>query len=316
MVTRARERGQPGALSVAGGADHADRVRHPAPARCSVEPCVQSGAAGSRRRLDSAPRGRRRHPAHHRVPFPALADGEADAHIRDMSENIGRVLGRRCISKPSLRRWQCTSRARRRRACARARAAGRACCSWAGISPIGNCSRSRSPISASTAPGAAAPAQPFRPRARLARLRYAHGLDEQIASGESVFERVCETLERSASSRCLPTSGRQGSSRRSSASRRPPTSFLRAARGATGAPIVLMSMRRLGPARFSSIPSADRRVGGQSGTGDHAAHQRAHFEAELIAAPGQWLWGHPRWADALDGRPSEPSSLRRPAIER
>src|SRR5690348_9544551 len=28
-----------------------------------------------------------------RVPFPAITDAQADGHIRDMSENIGRVLG-------------------------------------------------------------------------------------------------------------------------------------------------------------------------------------------------------------------------------
>ena len=85
----------------------------------------------------------------------------------------------------------------------------------------------------------------------------------------------------------------------------------------TGAPIVLMSMRRLGPARFSITFQPPRSFTPDDDEAAIAGWINAFFEAELRATPGQWLWGHPRWGDALSqlhsARPTTKIQRRSPA---
>ena len=65
-------------------------------------------------------------------------------------------------------------------------------------------------------------------------------------------------------------------------------------------------MRRLGPARFAIGFQPPRTFGPDDDEITITAWINSFFEGELRATPGQWLWGHPRWGDALDNKPAEP----------
>ena len=242
-----------------------------------------------------------------RVPFPALTDGEADAHIRDMSENIGRVLGEALHLEAFVGAGNARLALEGVEHVHEARAAGR------GVLFVGghfaNWELFEVALASLGLDGAKVLQHPHNPFVLelVAVHRYAYGLDEQIASGESVFERVRETLRGGRIVQMLADQRPHKGIKAPFFGIETTTNVVpaRAARE-TGAPIVLMSMRRLGPARFAirfhppiAVSAADS---------ERALTERinAHFEAELIAAPGEWLWGHPRWGDALDGQASEP----------
>jgi KDO2-lipid IV(A) lauroyltransferase len=147
----------------------------------------------------------------------------------------------------------------------------------------------------------------------LARQRYRYGLDEQIASGEKVYWRVLNTLK---SGRVVQMLSDQQPSNGvkvpffglDTATNVVPA---RAARE-TGAAIVMMSMRRTRGARFELKFMPPMWV---NKTDDRVADElraltaiNEFYEGELRATPAHWLWGHPRWSDALEGRPAKATS--------
>ena len=81
----------------------------------------------------------------------------------------------------------------------------------------------------------------------------------------------------------------------------------------TGAPVILMSMRRLPGVRFAIEFHAARRFGLADDEVEIMTWVNAFYETQLRANPGQWLWGHPRWKDVFDNRPAEPLETPPPA---
>jgi KDO2-lipid IV(A) lauroyltransferase len=241
------------------------------------------------------------------VPFPDLSEAEADRLIDDMSENVGRVLGEalhlEAFAGPGNPRLVLSGTEHIEAARARGR----------GILFIGghfaNWELFEVALAGLGLDGAKVLQHPNNPFVleMAARHRYAYGLNEQIASGEGVFTRVCEALragrvvqmladQRTAKGAKVPFFGVET------------TTNLVPARAAreTGAPVILMSIRRLGPARFAITFHPPRSFGP---TDDEIAIMRwvnAFYEDELRATPGQWLWGHPRWADVFRDTPAQP----------
>lgn len=249
-----------------------------------------------------------------RVPFPAIADAEADTHIRDLGENIGRVLGE------ALHLEAFTGRDNRRLTLdgvehvEAARAQGR------GILFVGGHFANWELFEVALAnlglDGAKVLQHPHNPFVLelVAHHRYAHGLDEQIASGESVFVRVRDTLRAGRIVQMLADQRPHQGVRAPFFGVETTTNVVpaRAARE-TGAPVVLMSMQRLGPARFAITFRPPRNFGPGDDEAAIAAWINGFFEGEIAASPGHWLWGHPRWGDALRNEPTQPLVTPPPA---
>lgn len=241
------------------------------------------------------------------VPFPDLPEREVTRLIGDMSENVGRVLGEsmhlEAFAGSGNPRLVLTGTEH----VDAARATGR------GILFIGghfaNWELFEVALAGMGLDGAKVLQHPSNPFVleMVAHYRYAYGLDEQIASGEGVFTRVRDALnagrvvqmladQRTAKGAKVPFFGVET------------TTNLVPARVAreTGAPVILMSIRRTGLARFAITFRPPRSFGP---TDDEIAIMRwvnAFYEGELRATPGQWLWGHPRWADVFRDIPAQP----------
>lgn len=241
-----------------------------------------------------------------RVPFPELDDAGVRALAAEMGENIGRVLGE------SLHLEAFSGAGNPRLALAgtahveAARAGGR------GVLFIGghfaNWELFEVALAGLGLGGAKVLQHPHNPYVveSMAFHRYAHGLDEQIASGESVFTRVRAAL---AAGRVVQMLADQRQHKGVVAPFFGLETLCNAvpARVAreTGAPIVLMSMRRTGPVRFAVTFAPPRVFGPGDDERAITAWINAFYEAELRATPGAWLWGHPRWDDVLKGAPAE-----------
>lgn len=242
-----------------------------------------------------------------RVPFPALSDADAYAHIRDMSENIGRVLGEALHLEAFAGRDNPRLTYTGLDHVEAARAQGR------GILFVGGHFANWELFEVALAnlglSGAKVLQHPHNPFVLelVAHHRYAHGLDEQIASGENVFVRVRDTLKAGRIVQMLADQ-RPHQGVRAPFCRIETTTNAVPARAAreTGAPIVLMSMRRLGPARFAIGFEPPRTFGPDEDEVAIASWINRFYEGELNAAPGHWLWGHPRWGDALENEPAQP----------
>lgn len=130
--------------------------------------------------------------------------------------------------------------------------------------------------------------------------RYAFGLDEQIAQGEGVFVRARAALragrvvqmlcdQRTTKGAKVPFFGLET------------TTNLVPARLAreTGAPLVLMRIKRLGPARFEITFQPPRRFEYEDDEVEIMTWINGYFEGEIRAVPTQWLWSHPRWGDVF-----------------
>jgi Kdo2-lipid IVA lauroyltransferase/acyltransferase len=140
-----------------------------------------------------------------------------------------------------------------------------------------------------------------------ARQRYAFGLDEQIATGEGVFVRVRDTLRAGRVVQML------GDQRTSKGAKVPffglkTTTNLVPARAAreTGAAVILMSMRRLGAARFAIGFAPARRYGMGDDEVAIMGEINGFYEEQLRQTPAHWLWGHPRWDDVFKDIPAQP----------
>jgi Kdo2-lipid IVA lauroyltransferase/acyltransferase len=242
-----------------------------------------------------------------RVPFPSLTDDEADKLTREMSENIGRVLGEslhlEAFSGRDTTRLDLTGTEH----IEAARAQGR------GILFIGGhfanwelFEVALANLGLSGAKVLQHPSNPF-VLETIALHRYAHGLDEQIATGEGVFARVRDALRAGRVVQMLADQRTRKGAKVPFCGLETVTNLVpaRAARE-TQAPVILMSMRRTGPSRFAVDFQPARTFGPDDDEVAIMAWVNAFFEAELRAIPGQWLWGHPRWNDVFDGRPAQP----------
>ncbi|MEO7221221.1 MAG: lysophospholipid acyltransferase family protein, partial [Devosia sp.] len=74
----------------------------------------------------------------------------------------------------------------------------------------------------------------------------------------------------------------------------------------TGAPVILMSMRRLGPARFAIGFAPPRRYGMDDDEIAITREINRFYEEQLRRTPAHWLWGHPRWDDVFKDIPAQP----------
>ena len=150
------------------------------------------------------------------------------------------------------------------------------------------------------------PSNPF-VLASIARHRYAYGLDEQIATGEGVFVRVRDALRSGRAVQML-------ADQRTSKGAKVPffgvatTTNLVPARAAreTGAHVILMAMRRVGPARFAIEFSPPRSYGPGDDEIAIMGEVNGFYEEQLRRTPAHWLWGHPRWGDVFEGIPAQP----------
>ena len=242
-----------------------------------------------------------------RVAFPHMSDGEADALLVEMSDNIGRVLGESVhldafagADNPRL----ALSGVEHVTA---ARAEGR------GILFVGghfaNWELFEVALAGLGLRGGKVLQHPSNPfvLGLIARHRYRHGLEEQIATGEGVFARVREALrggrvvqmladQRTTKGAKVPFFGLET------------TTNLVPARAAreTGAAVILMSIERLGPARFAIGFAPPRHYGMADDEIAIMTEINGFYEQHLRRTPAHWLWGHPRWDDALHNIPAQP----------
>lgn len=242
-----------------------------------------------------------------RVPFPALTDSEADALTREMSENVGRVLGESlhlgAFAGPDNPRLVLDGIEH----VEAARAGGRGVLFLGGH--FANWELFEVALATLGLRGAKVLQHPSNPFVleQIARDRYAHGLDEQIATGEGVFTRVRDALGAGRVVQMLADQRTRKGVRAPFCGLDTTTNAVpaRVARE-TGAPVVLMSIRRTGTARFAVIFHPPRQFTLQDDEAAIMGWVNSFYEAELRAAPGQWLWGHPRWYDAQHNEPAQP----------
>jgi KDO2-lipid IV(A) lauroyltransferase len=242
-----------------------------------------------------------------RVAFPQIGDANADALLVEMNDNLGRVFGEsihlEAFTGADNPRLQIAGSEHVRAA----QAAGR------GILFVGghfaNWELFEVALANLELDGAKVLQHPSNPFVLelIAHHRYAFGLGEQIATGEGVFVRVRDTLRAGRVVQML-------ADQRTSKGAKVPffgldtTTNLVPARAAreTGAAVVLMSMRRLGPARFEVAFHPPRQF---SPADDEVAIMtwiNSFYEDELRRTPAHWLWGHPRWGDVFNDIPAQP----------
>ena len=248
-----------------------------------------------------------------RVAFPQMSEAQMDALLVEMNDNLGRVFGEAIhleafagAGNPRL----ALSGVEHVEA---AREAGR------GILFVGghfaNWELFEVALSNLGLRGAKVLQHPSNPfvLGLVARHRYAYGLDEQIATGEGVFVRVRDALR---AARVVQMLADQRTSKGAKVPffGVPTTTNLVPARAAreTGAAVILMSMRRLGPARFAIGFAAPRTYGMADDETDIMAEINRFYEEQLRATPAHWLWGHPRWDDVARDIPAQPLVTPRP----
>ena len=242
-----------------------------------------------------------------RVAFPEMSGADADALLVEMSDNIGRVLG----ESVHLEAFAGAGNGRLQLSGVEHVEAARA--SGKGILFVGGhfanwelFEVALANLGLSGAKVLQHPSNPF-VLGLIARHRYAYGLDEQIATGEGVFVRVRDTLRAGRVVQML-------ADQRTSKGAKVPffdlatTTNLVPARAAreTGAPVVLMSMQRLGPARFSIAFAAPRHYGMNDDEITIMGEINSFYEEQLRQTPAHWLWGHPRWDDVFKDAPAQP----------
>lgn len=242
-----------------------------------------------------------------RVPFPEVSDAEADALLLEMSENVGRVLGESLHLEAFAGVGNSRLELRGLEHVEAARAEGKGILFLGGH--FANWELFEVALTNLGLSGAKVLQHPSNPfvLGTIARHRYAFGLDEQIATGEGVFVRVRDTLRGNRVVQML-------ADQRTTKGAKVPffgldtTTNLVPARVAreTGAPVVMMSMRRLDGARFAVGFEAARHY---AMADDEIAIMREInevFERQLRETPAHWLWGHPRWNDVFKDVPAQP----------
>ena len=242
-----------------------------------------------------------------RVAFPQMSEAEMDVLLAQMSDNVGRVLGESVHLEAFTGVGQARLELSGMEHVETARAEGR------GILFVGGhfanwelFEVALANLGLSGAKVLQHPSNPF-VLGLVARHRYAYGLDEQIATGEGVFLRVRDALRAGRVVQML-------ADQRTSKGAKVPffgvetTTNLVPARTAreTGAPVILMSMRRLGPARFAITFHPPHRYGMVDDEVAIMGEINAFYEEQLRATPAHWLWGHPRWGDVFMGLPAQP----------
>ena len=242
-----------------------------------------------------------------RVAFPEMTEADMDALLAEMSDNLGRVLGE------SVHLDAFAGEGNLRLALSGVEHVHAARAEGKGILFVGGHFANWELFEVALAnlglAGAKVLQHPSNPFVLgiIARHRYAHGLDAQIATGEGVFVRVREALRAGRVVQML-------ADQRTTKGAKVPfcglatTTNLVPARAAreTGAPVILMSMRRLGPARFAVGFAPPRHYGPDADETAIMAEINGFFEQQLRATPAHWLWGHPRWADVSLGIPAQP----------
>jgi KDO2-lipid IV(A) lauroyltransferase len=242
-----------------------------------------------------------------RVPFPAMSDTQADHLIAEMSENVGRVLGEslhlEAFAGAGNPRLSLSGVAH----VDAARREGRGILFISGH--FANWELFEVALASLGLRGAKVLHHPSNPFVieTIAHRRYLHGLDQQIATGEGVFVRVRDTLRSGEVVQMLADQRTRKGAKVPFFGLETTTNLVpaRAARE-TGAAVILMSMQRLGPARFSVVFHPARRFGPADDEVEIMTWANRFFEDELKRSPGQWLWGHPRWSDAFENKPAQP----------
>jgi KDO2-lipid IV(A) lauroyltransferase len=152
----------------------------------------------------------------------------------------------------------------------------------------------------------------------IARQRYLAGFSEQVGAGEGVYRTFLRRLrqgkaalafvdQRVSNGIKVPFFGVETS-----------TNVIPArVAGKLGVAIVPMSVRRIAGSRVGFkvrfLPPLEYVSTGNATADDREFMIRINrfYEDEVRAVPGQWLWGHPRWDDALFG--IEPKRAHRAA---
>jgi KDO2-lipid IV(A) lauroyltransferase len=252
-------------------------------------------------------------PDHYRtmhVAFPGASEADLDAILLGMCENIGRVLGE-TVHLPDFA------------------GAGNPRVRLKGLGYIEDLKRKGGPIlflgghfgnweviqpalRAAGIDGLSVVQHPNNPHVLelIARLRYRAGLSGQVAAEEGVYAALRRQLKAGGAAAILADQRVLNGISATFFGLETMTNLIpaRLARD-LGVPVVLMSNRRLGGAHFE-IEFHEPLT--PAHTGDRAADERAFttrinrfYEEQILRAPAYWLWGHPRFDDAL-GRLSPP----------
>jgi KDO2-lipid IV(A) lauroyltransferase len=242
-----------------------------------------------------------------RVAFPQMSEVQMDALLVEMNDNLGRVFGESIhleafagADNPRLR----LSGVEHVEA---ARAEGKGVlfvgghfANWELFEVV------LANLGLSGAKVLQHPSNPF-VLSLVARHRYTYGLDEQIATGEGVFVRVRDALK---AGRVVQMLADQRTSKGAKVPffGVPTTTNLVPARVAreTGAAVILMSMRRLGPAQFGIAFAPPQHFSLDDDEIEIMAGINRFYEDQLRATPAHWLWGHPRWNDVAKDIPAQP----------
>ncbi|HEX4296581.1 MAG TPA: hypothetical protein VHZ56_01030 [Devosia sp.] len=242
-----------------------------------------------------------------RVAFPALSDGEIDAMLAEMNDNIGRCLAEGVHLGAFAGRDNSRLRLVGLEHLAAAQAGGRGVLFVSGH--FGNWELYEVALANLGLDGAKVLQHPSNPFILewVAKRRYAFGLGEQIASGEGVFVRVRAALKAGRVVQMLADQRTVKGAKVEFFGVETTTNMVpaRVAREA-GAAIVLMSMRRLQGAHFEITFHPPRFV---TMADDERAIMRwvnAFFEDQLRQRPAHWLWGHGRWDDVFLKLPAAP----------
>lgn len=242
-----------------------------------------------------------------RVPFPDKSDAEIDGLLRKMGDNVGRVLGEGVHLDAFAGRNNPRLTLTGIEHVDAGRATGR------GILFIGGHFANWELFEVALAnlglDGAKVLQHPSNPFVleSVAYQRYAYGLGEQIATGEGVFMRVRAALRAGRVVQMLADQRTAKGAKVEFFGLETITNLVpaRLARE-TGAPVILMSIRRLGAAQFEIVFHPPRSF---AMADDEIAIMRwvnSFYEGELRATPAHWLWGHPRWNDVFKGVPAQP----------
>lgn len=242
-----------------------------------------------------------------RIAFPQMSEAAMDALLVEMNDNLGRVFGESIHLEAFAGADNPRLKLNGVKHVDAARAEGR------GILFVGGHFANWELFEVALANlglnGAKVLQHPSNPfvLGLVARHRYAYGLDEQIATGEGVFVRVRDALK---AGRVVQMLADQRTSKGAKVPffDVPTTTNLVPARAAreTGAAVILMSMRRSGPARFEIEFMPPRTFGMADDEIEVMAEINRFYEAELRATPAHWLWGHPRWNDVAKDIPAQP----------
>jgi KDO2-lipid IV(A) lauroyltransferase len=241
-----------------------------------------------------------------RVPFPDLSEADEAALVSQMSDNVLRVFAElahlRAFSGEGNERLRITGVENLEAA----RAAGHGVLVLAGH--FGNWEMSEIALRNLGVDGAVSIMPPTNPYVFewLARQRLAVGLGEQIGAGEGVYRTFRKRL-REGKAVLLLADQRVGNGIKAPFFGVETTTNVIPARLARtlGVAVLPMSIRRVaGPRVAFDIAFLAPLEVETTGNNDHddkafTARMNAFYERELLAVPGQWLWGHPRWDDAL-----------------